>query len=98
MRFLQPHSTPLIDETTLCLPKNGICTLANIVIANPMRSNLLLQSCATQGFSAFDATQAKESSYHNWHPTNQFLFLAIEVFGCLHKRVDVFLHDYANAI
>jgi hypothetical protein len=65
MRFLQPHSTPLIDETTLCLPKNGICTLANIVIANPMRSNLLLQSCATQGFSAFDATQAKESSYHN---------------------------------
>jgi hypothetical protein len=65
MRFLQPHSTPLIDKMTLCLLKNGIWTLANIVIADPTRSNLLLQSCATQGFSAFDATQAKESSYHN---------------------------------
>jgi hypothetical protein len=24
--------------------------------------------------------------------------LEIEVFGCLHKHVDVFLHDRANAI
>jgi len=24
--------------------------------------------------------------------------LAIEVFGCLHKHVDVFLHNYVNAI
>ncbi len=45
-----------------------------------------------------DATQTKERSYHNWHPTDQFLPLAIEVFGYLHKHVDVFLHDYANAI
>jgi len=37
-------------------------------------------------------------SYPNRHPTNQFLPLAIEVFGYLHKHVDVFLHDYANAI
>jgi hypothetical protein len=27
-----------------------------------------------------------------------FLFLTIELFGCLHKHVDVFLHDYATAI
>jgi hypothetical protein len=27
-----------------------------------------------------------------------FLFLAIEIFGCLHKHVDVFLHDCANGI
>jgi hypothetical protein len=27
-----------------------------------------------------------------------FLLLAIEVFGCLHKHADVFLHNYANAI
>jgi len=24
--------------------------------------------------------------------------LAIEVLGCLHKHIDVFLHDYANTI
>jgi hypothetical protein len=45
-----------------------------------------------------DGAQAKERNYCNWHSTNQFLFLAIEVFGCLHKYVDVFLHNYANAI
>jgi hypothetical protein len=42
--------------------------------------------------------QAKKKSYRNWNPTNQFLPLAIEVFGCLHKQVDLFLHDCANAI
>ncbi len=45
-----------------------------------------------------DATQVKERSYHNRHPINQFLPLIIEIFGCLHKHVDVFLHDYVNAI
>jgi len=60
--------------------------------------NLLPQSCATQGFVTFDTTQTKERSYHNQRPTNQFFPLAIEVFGYLHKHVDVFLHDYINAI
>jgi hypothetical protein len=43
-----------------------------------------------QGFVAFDAPQAKERSYHTLHPINQFLPLAIEVFGCLHKQAYVF--------
>jgi len=81
----------------IVLIKDGICTLANIVITNPTRIDLLPQSCATQGFVASDATQANERSYCNWHPTNQFLPLALEICGCLHKHVDVFLHDYANA-
>jgi hypothetical protein len=34
-----------------------------------------------------------------WHLViDQFLFLAIEVFRCLHKHVDMFLHKCANAI
>jgi len=45
-----------------------------------------------------DAAQAKEMSYHNQHSIKQFLSLAIEVFGCLHKYVDVFLHDCVDAI
>jgi hypothetical protein len=81
----------------IVLIKDGICTLANIVITNPTRIDLLPQSCATQGFVASDATQANERSYCNWHPINQFLPLALEICGCLHKHVDVFLHDYANA-
>jgi len=54
--------------------------------------------CASQGFVPSNATQAKEKSYHNQHPTNQFFPLTIETFGCLHKHANVFLHDYANAI
>jgi hypothetical protein len=54
--------------------------------------------CASQGFVPSNATQAKEKSYHNRHPTNQFFPLTIETFGCLHKHANVFLHDYANAI
>jgi hypothetical protein len=45
-----------------------------------------------------DANQAKERNYHNRHPTDKFFPLVIEIFGCLHKHDDVFLHYCANAI
>jgi hypothetical protein len=72
--------------------KAGIRTLANVVIIDPTRVDLLPRSCVIQRFVASDAVQAKEKSYHNQHSTDQFLLLVIEVFGCLHKHVDVFLH------
>jgi hypothetical protein len=40
----------------------------------------------------------KKKSYCDRHPTYQFLLLTIKVFGYLHKQVDMFLHDCANAI
>jgi hypothetical protein len=72
--------------------------LANIVIANPTWTDLLLWSCAIQGFVALHAIWIKERNYRNWHPIEQFLPLTIEVYGGLHKHIDVFLHDCANAI
>jgi hypothetical protein len=78
--------------------KDGICTLADVVIANLTQVDLLPQSCATQGFVTSDVVQAKKRNYHNQRPINQFLPLAIEVFGCLHKHANVFLHDCVNAI
>jgi hypothetical protein len=36
--------------------------------------------------------------YYNRHLTNQFLPLAIEVFDCLDKHANVFLHNCVNAI
>jgi len=60
--------------------------------------NLLLQSCATQGFDASNVVQAKEQIYHNQHLVNQFLPLSVELFVCFYKQVDVFLHNCANAI
>jgi hypothetical protein len=85
-------------QVDIMFTQNGIHTLANIVIANPMWIDLLPWSCTTQRLVALDAAQAKEKNYRNWHPINQFLPLAIEVFGYLHKHVGVFLHDYANAV
>jgi hypothetical protein len=80
------------------LTKNGIRTLTDIVIIDLTRMDLFPQSSTTQGFATSNAVQTKEKNYRNRHPINQFLPLAIEVFGCLHKLVDVFLHDCANAI
>jgi hypothetical protein len=82
----------------IVLTQYDIYTLANIVIVDPMWMDLFPWSCVTQGFATSDANQAKEKSYSNQHPINQLFPLAIEVFGCLHKHVDVFLHDCANAI
>jgi hypothetical protein len=80
------------------LTKDGIHTLANIIIANPTQANLLLRSCTIQGFATSNVIQIKERSYCNRHPIDQFFSLTIEVFGCLHKHVDVFFFDCANAI
>jgi hypothetical protein len=80
------------------LTKDGIRTLANVIIVDSMWANLLPWSYATQGFVASNVVQAKEISYHNRHPIDQFLPFSIEVFDCLHKHANVFLHNCANAI
>jgi hypothetical protein len=65
-----------------------------------MCANLLPRSYIIQGLVAFDATQTKKRSCRDRHPVDQFLLLAIELFGCLHKikQANVFLHDCANVI
>jgi hypothetical protein len=60
--------------------------------------DLLPQSCATQGFGDFDVVQVKKWNYCNQHLVDQFLPLAMEVFGCLHKQANVFLDNCAHAI
>ncbi len=104
MGWKQLHVFPLITFNSFCwqvdmvLTEDGICTLVNVVIINPTRMDLLFQSCAIQGFVAFDVIQAQERGYCNQHPIDQFLLLTIEIFECLHKHVYVFLHYCANAI
>jgi len=60
--------------------------------------DLLPRSCATQGFGALDVVQVKEWSYCDQHLVDQFLPLVMEVFACLHRQADVFLHNCAHAI
>jgi hypothetical protein len=45
-------------RVNIVLTKDGICTLINVVIANLKQADLLLWSCATQGFGSFDIAQA----------------------------------------
>jgi len=103
MRQKQLHAFPSItfnsfhQQVDIVFTKDNICNFANVIIIDPMGTNLL-RSCTTQGFATLDVAQAKEKNYRNQHPIDQFLPLAIEVFDCLHKHADVFLHDYANVI
>jgi hypothetical protein len=63
-----------------------------------MNVDLFPRFCTTQGFATSNVVQAKKMSYYNQRPNEQFLLLAIEVFGCLHKHANVFLHECANPI
>jgi hypothetical protein len=60
-------------QIDIVFTKDGIRTLADVVIVDPTQAYLLPRSCTTQGFPTFDVAQAKERNYHNWHPNDQFL-------------------------
>jgi hypothetical protein len=97
MCFLQQRSTSHTGIDTV-FTKDGIFILANVVIIDPTRANLFCWSYTTWRFVASKVIQAKEKSYHEQHPTNHFLPLAINVFGCLDKQAHVILHNCANAM
>ncbi len=78
--------------------KDDIHILIDVIIIDLTRANFLRRFCTIQGFATSNVAQTKEKNYHNQHLIDQFLPLAIEVFGCLHKQVDVYLQDCANAI
>jgi hypothetical protein len=59
-------------QVDIVLTKDGICTLFNIIIADPTWMDLLRWSCAIQSFVVYEVTQVKKRSYHHWHPTNHF--------------------------
>ncbi len=48
------------QQIDIVLTKDDICTIFDIIIINPTGTYLLPQSCATQGFVAFDVAQAKK--------------------------------------
>jgi hypothetical protein len=95
----QLHTFPSTMFHSFCrwieivLTKDGIRTLANVVIVDSTWADLLRWSYTTKWFATSKAVQTKEKSHHDQHPINQFLFLTIEVFECLNKQADVFLHN-----
>jgi hypothetical protein len=71
-----------------------ISILTNVIITNPTWINLVSQVVS----SCEVVIQAKEKIYHNWHWTNTFFPLAIEIFGCLHWQTNNFFHQCASMI
>ncbi len=75
MCFKQLHALPSTMFNSSCwwidivLTKNGIHTLANVIIVNPTQAYLFPQSCTTQRFVASNVTKSKE---RNQHPTLPF--------------------------
>jgi hypothetical protein len=74
------------------LTKNGIRTLVDISLSTQHE-----QICYPDLTQLKDLLLRKGAIATNT-PTYQFLPLTIDVFGCLHKHANVFLHDCANAI
>jgi hypothetical protein len=54
--FLLVTFTSFHQRVDIMLTKDDIHTLANVVISDPTRVDLLPQSCVTLGFVVFDAT------------------------------------------
>jgi hypothetical protein len=65
---------------------DGICTLVNVIIVDPIRTNLVSWVVLSHGVVATVVAQMKEGLYHNRYLVNMFLPLAIEVFGCFHQQ------------
>jgi len=67
----QLHVDPLFKFKSSCcqvdivFTKDGFHTLIDIVIGDPMNSNLFFWSCIIQGFPTSNVAQAKERSYHD---------------------------------
>jgi len=72
-------------QVNIVLTKDGIHTLIEVVIVNPIRANVFPRSCIIKRFVDFDVTQTKKMSYCDRHPHDQFFFITIEIFEYLHK-------------
>jgi hypothetical protein len=75
---------------------DGIHTLVDVIIIDPVQAYLVLCVVSFCEVVATMAIQAKERLYHNWHITNAFFPLTMEVFDCLHRQMYNFFHQYAN--
>ncbi len=75
---------------------NGIRILVNVVIVNSICTNIILRVASSWGMITMIATQANVVLYCNRHLEDNFILLAIEIFGCLHQHADDFLHQRAN--
>ncbi len=75
---------------------DGVYILLDVVIANPIQVDLVLQVALSHGVVAIVVAQVKNGLYCDQFLLNMFFPLVIEVFGCLYQQQDEFFHQCAN--
>ncbi len=85
---------PLRWRVDILLSIVVICILVNVVITDSTWVNLVFQVVSSCGV----IIRAKEEFYHDWHSTNTFFPLAMEIFGWLHQQTNNFFHQCASMI
>jgi hypothetical protein len=68
----------------IVLTIEDIHTLANIIIIDLTCADLVLRITFSKGMAKMIVVETKVVSYHDQHPKDNFIPLAIEIFGCLH--------------
>jgi hypothetical protein len=75
---------------------NGICILVDIVISDSTHADLILWIDSSWGVVVMIVVQEKVVSYHDQHLEDDFIFLIVKIFECLHQQANDFLHWCAN--
>jgi hypothetical protein len=68
---------------------DDICILVDIIIANSTRAHLVSQAIFFQKMATTIITQAKVVLYHDRHPENDFIPLAIEILNVYTSRYTI---------
>ncbi len=63
----------------------------DIVVVDSTRIDMVQQALMTTTHAMMIVVQEKTWSYTEWAPSDDFIPLAIETYGCLHFRFDSFL-------
>jgi hypothetical protein len=98
-QFMFFHHLPFnlfINGLTLCNWLMAFAPLADVLIANPIWTYLVLWVVSFREVATMMLAQTKEVFYHDRHLEDMFIPLAIKVFGCMHQQIDNFFHQCAN--
>ncbi|CAM6085216.1 unnamed protein product [Calypogeia fissa] len=93
-----PGPPPRHVRVDLTMVRDGRRTLADIVVANPLRQDIIATASSQAGTAATRAATQKEEKYLARAPSDAFLPLAIEIFGRLHHQFDGLLRQAARDI
>jgi hypothetical protein len=76
---------------------DSICTLDDVVIVDPILTNLVSHVAFFHGVVMIVVAQMKEKLYHDCYPMDMFFPIIIEV-GCFHEQSNNFFGQWVNMV